>query len=99
MSNVPFGQFVQPQQFVEMFTKASAAEFARIEEMQKQFEDAQKKALVRAFEAIDESARLMKESLGYAVKLSDEWRKITVENTKKAAATVQKATESAEASA
>lgn len=94
-----FGQFVQPQQFLEMFSKASAAELARMEQMQKQFEDLQKQAITRTFEAIDESARLMKESLSYAVKLSEEWRKITIENTKKAAATAKSATETSEASA
>ncbi len=99
MSNMPFGQFVQPQQWMEMFSKASAAELARMEQMQKQFEDMQKQAITRTFEAIDESARLMKESLSYAMKLSDEWRKITVENAKKAAVAAKTATEGSEASA
>lgn len=78
--------FVQPQQFVDAFAKMSAEQLERMEQMTAQFEEMQQKTLTRAYEAIDESARLMKESIASAVKLSEEWRKITVDATKKAAA-------------
>lgn len=80
------GSFSQPQQFVDAWTKMTAEQLARFEQMTAQYEEMQQKAMERAFEAIDESARLMKESLTYATKLSEEWRKISVENGKKAAA-------------
>lgn len=78
--------FVQPQQFMDAFLKASAEQVERMEQMTAQFEELQQKSLARAYEAIDESARLMKESIASAVKLSEEWRKITLDATKKAAA-------------
>lgn len=77
--------FVQPQQFMDAFAKMSAEQLERMEQMTAQFEEMQQKTLARAYEAIDESARLMKESIAYTVKLSEEWRKITVDATKKAA--------------
>ncbi|MBK6514581.1 MAG: hypothetical protein IPM79_32810 [Polyangiaceae bacterium] len=89
------GSFTQPQQFVDAWTKMTAEQVARFEQMTAQYEEMQQKAMERAFEAIDESARLMKESLSYATKLSDEWRKITVENGKKAAAATASVTATA----
>ncbi len=84
--------FTQPQQFLEAWTKMSAEQMARIEKMTSEYEGLQEKALARAIEAIDESSRLFKESLTYAARLSDEWRKVTIEAGKKAAeATTPKA--------
>lgn len=70
---------------MDAFAKMSAEQLERMEQMTAQFEEMQQKTLARAYEAIDESARLMKESIAYTVKLSEEWRKITVDATKKAA--------------
>ena len=83
MFNAPF---TQPQQFLETWAQLTAEQMARIEQMTAQVEELQAKSLERAYEAIDESAKLMKESLAYAAKLSDEWRKITVEAGKRASA-------------
>lgn len=77
--------FVQPQQFLEMWTTMSASSLARLDEMDGAFRELQKRSLARAFEVVDESARLVKESLAYSVKLSEEWQKITVENGKRLA--------------
>ena len=43
----------------------------------------QQRAADQAKVAIDESARLMKESLAYGLRLSDEWRKFTAEAVEK----------------
>ena len=85
------GPFTQPQQFFDAWTKLSAEQIARFEQMTAQVEDLQQKAFVRACEAIDESARLMKESMTYSLKLQDEWRKITLEAGKKAGEAAQAA--------
>ncbi|NUP11250.1 MAG: hypothetical protein HOW73_34830 [Polyangiaceae bacterium] len=85
------GPFTQSQQFLDVWTKLTSEQIARFEQMTAQYEEAQQKALERACEAIDETARLMKESISYAAHLSDEWRKIAVEQGKKAAETAAKA--------
>jgi hypothetical protein len=83
MNTMNVSSFVQPQQFVEMWTKMGATSLARMEEVEGAVREMQKKVLTRTVEAIDESARLMKESLAYSMKLTEEWQKITVENGKK----------------
>jgi hypothetical protein len=93
MKTMNVSSFVQPQQFVEMWTKLGATSLSRMEEVEGAVREMQKKALTRAVEAIDESARLMKESLAYSLKLTEEWQKITVENGKKIAAVGAKSEE------
>jgi hypothetical protein len=80
--------FVQPQQFIDLWVKATQEHVARMDQAAAEIQKAQGQAVQRAAEAIDESARLMKESLAYATQLSAEWRKVTLEATKKAAESV-----------
>jgi hypothetical protein len=77
--------FVQPQQMMELWARMTQEHVARMDQMATELQKAQAQAAERAALAIDESARLMKETMTYATQLSAEWRKITLEATKKAA--------------
>jgi len=77
--------FVQPQQFLDVWVKMTNEQVARMDQMAEQLHKLNGQAVERTREAIDETARLMKESLTYATQLSTEWRKITLDATKKAA--------------
>jgi hypothetical protein len=77
--------FTQSQQFVDAWNQLSAEHVARMEAMTAQYEEMRRLSIARMTEAVDESARLFKESIAYATTLSDEWRKIALEATKKAA--------------
>jgi hypothetical protein len=55
-----------------------------MDKMAEQVQSMQGQAVERTKEAIDETARLMKESVAYATALSNEWRKVSLEATKKA---------------
>ena len=76
--------FVQPQQMLEIWTKATQEQLARMDKMAEQVQSMQGQAVERTKEAIDETARLMKESVAYATALSNERRKVSLEATKKA---------------
>lgn len=76
--------FVQPQQMLEIWTKATQEQLARMDKMAEQVQSMQGQAVERTKEAIDETARIMKESVAYATALSNEWRKVSLEATKKA---------------
>ena len=56
-----------------------------LEQLSAQLSKAQGQGVERAQAAIDESAKLMKESMTYALQLSNEWHKLSLEMTKKAA--------------
>jgi len=77
--------FVQSQQFLDLWAKATQEQIARMDQMSEQLHKMQGQAVERTREAIDETARLMKESLAYSTQLSTEWRKISLDATKKAA--------------
>jgi len=86
-----FDPFVQSQKALELWTKATQDQLARMAEMGKQIEtlSAQQTELRR--DAIDETARLMKASVDYATKLGGEWRKILVELATQAVSVTPKA--------
>jgi hypothetical protein len=77
--------FLQSQQFLDLWVKSTQEQIARMDQMAEQLHKVQGQAVERTREAIDESARLMKETLNYSVQLQAEWRKITLDATKKAA--------------
>lgn len=77
--------FLQSQQFLDLWVKSTQEQIARMDQMAEQLHKVQGQAVERTREAIDESARLMKETLNYSVQLQTEWRKITLDATKKAA--------------
>jgi hypothetical protein len=77
--------FAQPQQFSNVWAQAMKDHLARVEAWQKEMVRLEEQNYVRANEAIEESARLAKESLAYAQKLQAEWRKISLDAMKQAA--------------
>ncbi len=77
--------FLQSQQMLDVWTKLTNDQVARMDQMAEQLHKLNGQAVDKTRQAIDETARLMKESLTYATDLSTEWRKITVDATKKAA--------------
>lgn len=76
--------FVQSQQFMDAWIKMTQEQLSRMDEMQESVKKLQGQAIERTREAIDESARLMKETLNYTTQLSEEWRKVTTDAVKKA---------------
>jgi hypothetical protein len=86
--------FVQSQQMFDSWSKMTQSFFgeehvARMDQMAEQMaahtQRLQGEAVTRTRDAIDETARLMKESLTYATELSGQWHKITLDATKRAA--------------
>lgn len=58
---------------------------SRMSQMFEEMAKFQSQAVAQANRAIDDTARLMKESIAYGQQLNDEFRKLSLENTKKAA--------------
>jgi hypothetical protein len=77
--------FVQPQQMLEIWVRMTQEHIARMDQVAAELSKQQGQAVARASEAIDESARLMKESMTYATQLSAAFGKVTLEATKQAA--------------
>jgi len=77
--------FLQSQQMLDAWSKMTQDQIARMDQMAEQMHKLQGQAVTRTQSAIDETARLMKETLTYATDLSTEWRKITLDATKRAA--------------
>lgn len=69
-----------------MFGKLAEEQLSRVESLFAEVEKAQVKSLEQTTEAIDEAARLMKESFGYANKLGAEWRKLALATSRQTAA-------------
>jgi hypothetical protein len=88
---------MQSQQFVETWAKLSAEQLTRMAELTAQVGELQAKALERTCAAIDESARLMKESLAATTKLTEEWRTIAQAGAAKMVDVAEKAAPAAKA--
>ena len=67
-----------------MFSKAVEAQLARVEAFYAQLAEAETKALEQSKTAIEESARLSRETLAYSQTLAAEWRKASLEATRNA---------------
>jgi hypothetical protein len=72
-----------------VFEKMTEENVARAESFFGEVEKMQAKGVEQAHQAIDEYARLMKESMNYATKLGGEWRKLAVASSKQAVAMFQ----------
>jgi hypothetical protein len=81
--------FTPPNQFFDLWTRAAKEHVERMEQLGEQLAKAQGQSVERAQQAIDEGAKLMKESLSYGLSLSSEWRKLNVEVMKKASETLR----------
>jgi hypothetical protein len=77
--------FVQSQQMLETWTRMTQEQLVRMHQMSADVQKLQGQAVERTRAAIDETARLMKEALGYAQNLGAEWHKITLDTAQKAA--------------
>ncbi|MFO0568219.1 MAG: hypothetical protein U0263_21340 [Polyangiaceae bacterium] len=77
--------FTPPTQFFDLWTRAAKEQLERMEQLGEQLAKAQGQGLERAKQAIDESSKLMKESLDYGMALSSEWRKFQLDMAKKSA--------------
>jgi len=67
------------------FAQAMEEHLERLSALQADVDKLTADNLERAQQAVDEMARLSKESLGYAAQLQAEWRKLGLEATKRAA--------------
>lgn len=72
----------QTQQNQTPNAKASAAGVTQLETFFRELQKAEEKNLEAANKAIEESARLWKESVAYGAKLSNEWRTLALKTTK-----------------
>ena len=79
--------FAQVQQLSDFWMKTMKDQVGRFEAFQKEMERYELQGFERAGEAIDEAAKLSRESMGYAQKLGTEWRKISFEALKKSSET------------
>jgi hypothetical protein len=75
--------FTQPQQFFTAWTQSAREQIAQFERLSTEMQKVQGQGVERVQQAIDESAKLMKESLSYGVELSQAWQKLALEMTKK----------------
>jgi len=72
------------QQAQDAWKKMVDDHVTRVEELHAQIARVESQTTERTREAIDEVARMSKETLGYAGQLSAEWRKLTLEATRNA---------------
>jgi hypothetical protein len=86
------------QQTIGSFVQLASEQAVRMSEYSAQLGELHGKMIDRAFMSFDESARLMKESLGASAKLADEWRRLSVESGKKIAESMRSASTSSPAS-
>lgn len=73
------------QEKANPFQKATEENYARMQAYFADWQKLQEKQLKEMQAAVDESAKLWKESLGYAAKMAAEWQKISLETSKQAA--------------
>lgn len=80
-----FTPFTTPSNpVVDFWTKAWKDHLGRVDTMQKEMERLEAQTYERTLEALDESAKMTRESVAYFQKLNAEWRKVTLEGVKKA---------------
>lgn len=76
--------FTHPQQFFDTWNRMAKDQLVRLEALSEQMTKLQGQHVERAHEAVDETAKLVKESLQYTSQLATEWRKLGLETTRKA---------------
>ncbi|MBK6684547.1 MAG: hypothetical protein IPG45_08735 [Deltaproteobacteria bacterium] len=67
------------------FQKVAEENYARMEAYFADWQKLQEKQIKEMQAAVDESAKLFKESLTYGAKMAAEWQKISMQTTKQAA--------------
>ena len=71
--------FMQVQQFWANWGKMAGMQLTQLEKLSAELGKVRGENIERAQQAVDESARLMKESLNYANELSTQWQKMGFE--------------------
>ncbi len=84
MSDTKTSQAQQTPETVFPFLGMFDEQLKRFDAFQKELAKLEQKNLEQARAMIDESAKLMKETLDYQAKLSQEWRKLVVDSTRRA---------------
>jgi hypothetical protein len=74
----------QTQQTVDGFKKIIDDQLQRANSFQDELGRLEQKGIEQARAAVDEAAKLAKESLTYAAQLGAEWRKMAIEATRRA---------------
>jgi hypothetical protein len=77
--------FLHPQQIFETWSHLAKDHLTRLEALGAQMEKLQGEQVRRAQEAIDETAKLVKEGIAQSHQLASEWRKLGFETSRKAA--------------
>lgn len=75
----------QSQQNRNPWTKAVEDQTARVEEAYAEVAKMQAAGIEQAFKNIDEASRLTKESFAYATELTNHWRKMMIEASRRTA--------------
>jgi len=73
------------EKVASVFEKMAEEQLSRMETFHTEMAKAQEKGFQQAQQAIDETARLFKESLAYQMKLSGEFQKMALAQTRQAA--------------
>jgi len=77
--------YTQTQQAFDAWKKVVDDQLARMGSMYEEMAKFEGKGVEQARNAIDEFSKLMKESLSYATQFSGEWRRVTLEATRRTA--------------
>jgi hypothetical protein len=80
MAFFPFAQFG-----FDAFRRSTEWQLAQVQTLCDEAQKLEGRAAEQARSVIDESARLMRETVGYAAQLSSEWRKLALEMARKGA--------------
>jgi len=84
----PFETFsFDPRAGLEAWHKMTGAYVERLESLHAELGTLQAKGLEQGRALVDEAASVMKASMDYAGRLGDEWRKMTLEATRRSAGT------------
>lgn len=86
MSDTKTSQTQQTPETVFPFLGIFDEQLKRFDAFQKELAKLEQKNIEQARLMIDESAKLMKETLDYSAKLNQEWRKLALDSTRRAAA-------------
>lgn len=76
-------KFAEPQYWMSFWTKAAEAQLASVAVVAGEVAKLEGKSLENAHTAVDEMAKMGKESLAYTAQLSAEWRKLWLDAAKK----------------
>ncbi len=77
--------FTHTQQFAENWKKMAGEPMKQFEEVIANINTMQEQSVERASDAIDGSAKLVKDSLRYSQELTQQWRKLSLDASKRAA--------------